>query len=168
MTGSAGLKDNQRFGGVDRHRPGSFGKSWLWEGSFRRPSPLRAGHAARPPGGTPGVFRAVLAGSDDGLWVWRAGTPRRSAAPGRAAAQAGSRRGCPRRRPGGEKQAETAFDAASDRFAAEQALDEAPGEPAQARQERYAARLAHEQAEPTAKRIPRRVDELSRQLGRME
>jgi hypothetical protein len=141
LTGSAGPKDNRRLGS----RGPAVG------------------------GSTPSVFRVVLAGSDDGLWVWRTGTPRSGAAPGRAAAQAGGGRGCPGRRPGCEKQAETAFDAASDRFAAaEQALYMARGERARARQQRYAARQAHEQAEVTARRLRRRVDELSGQLARME
>jgi chromosome segregation ATPase len=65
------------------------------------------------------------------------------------------------------KQAEGAFDAASDRFnAAERALDAAREERAQARRDRYAARQAYERASTTANRLARRVRELSEHLDR--
>jgi hypothetical protein len=48
------------------------------------------------------------------------------------------------------------------------ALDAVRGERARARQERYAARQAHERAELAVTQLRHRVDELSGQLGRME
>src|SRR5260370_309548 len=59
-------------------------------------------------------------------------------------------------------------DAASDRFgAAERALDTGREERAQARDERYAARQAHERATTVGDRLQRRVAELSERLDRM-
>jgi hypothetical protein len=66
------------------------------------------------------------------------------------------------------RSAETAFDAANDRFAAaEQALDAARDERARVRQERYAAWQAYGQASTTVARLQRQVGELAARLDRM-
>jgi uncharacterized protein (DUF3084 family) len=66
------------------------------------------------------------------------------------------------------KRAETAFDAANDRFAgAERALDAAREERAQARRQRYTARQAYERASTAGGRLQRRVRELAERLDRM-
>jgi hypothetical protein len=65
------------------------------------------------------------------------------------------------------KQAEAAFDAASDRFDdAERALDAAREERAQPRRDRYTARQAYEQASVAADQLARRMRDLAERLDR--
>ena len=64
------------------------------------------------------------------------------------------------------EQAETAFEAANDRFAeAEHAVDTARAERAQARQGRYAARQAQQRASAAVQRLERRLRDLTDRLG---
>ncbi|MGN6174628.1 MAG: hypothetical protein ACTHPS_17040 [Streptosporangiaceae bacterium] len=64
-----------------------------------------------------------------------------------------------------QKRAETAFDAASDRFTEiEHSLDAARADRDQARRARYAARHAHEKAATRLARLQRRERQLAEQL----